>query len=59
MMDKHGENCSCGQCGGCQCGGRGMMVMDCCMEHKMSKEHLQAKKKMLEEKLKWVEEKLK
>lgn len=53
MMDKqHGENCQCG----CM-GGHGMM-MDCCMEHKMSKEHLENKKKMLEEKLKWVEEEL-
>ena len=32
--------------------------MECCMKHKMSKEHLQMKKKMLEEKLKWVTEKL-
>jgi len=31
---------------------------ECCQEHKMSKEHLEAKKKILEEKLKWVEEKL-
>ena len=35
-----------------------MMMFDCCQEHKMSKEHLEAKKKMLEEKLKWVNEKL-
>ena len=44
----------------CDCahGGHGMMMMDCCKEHKMSKEHLTAKKKMLEEKLKWVNEKL-
>ncbi len=37
--------------------GHGMM-MDCCMKHKMSKEHLEMKKKMLEEKLKWINEKL-
>jgi len=36
----------------------GMMIMDCCEEHKMSKEHLKAKKEMLEKKLKWVNEKL-
>jgi hypothetical protein len=35
-----------------------MMMMDCCHEHKMPKEHLENKKKMLEEKLKWVEEEL-
>jgi hypothetical protein len=28
--------------------------MECCDEHKMSKEHLKEKKEMLEEKLKWV-----
>lgn len=40
-------------------GGHGMgMMMDCCGEHKMSKEHLENKKKMLEEKLKWVNEEL-
>jgi len=39
-------------------GGHGMMFMDCCKEHAMSKEHLEMKKKMLEEKLKWVNEKL-
>ncbi len=57
-MDK-GKCCgNCGYCGCCSAhGGHGMM-MDCCMEHKMSKEHLEAKKKMLEEKLKWVEEEL-
>lgn len=43
---------------GCSNGVHGMMMMDCCLEHKMSKEHLEAKKKMLEEKLKWVNEKL-
>lgn len=49
----------CENCDKCSCsqGGRGMW-MDCCMEHKMSKEHLEAKKEMLEEKLKWVEEEL-
>ena len=49
MMDK---NCD------CQHGGHGMMMMECCQEHKMSKEHLKMKKEMLEEKLKWVNEKL-
>ena len=34
------------------------MMMECCKEHGMSKEHLEMKKKMLEEKLKWVEEEL-
>lgn len=55
-MDK--QKC-CENCDKCSCGmgGHGMM-MDCCMEHKMSKEHLENKKKMLEEKLKWVEEEL-
>lgn len=48
MMDK---KCDCSH------GGHGMM-MDCCQEHKMSKEHLELKKKMLEEKLKWVKEEL-
>ena len=48
MMDK---NCNCG------CGG-GHEMPDCCQEHKMSKEHLKAKKEMLEEKLKWVNEQL-
>lgn len=41
----------------CSHGGHGMM-MDCCQGHKMSKEYLEAKKKMLEEKLKWVNEEL-
>jgi len=54
MMDQHGHTGNC-QCG---CGKGGIMMMDCCMKHKMSKEHLEAKKKMLEEKLKWVEEEL-
>jgi hypothetical protein len=49
MKDK---NCACSH------GGHGMMMLDCCQEHKMSKEHLEMKKKMLEEKLKWVNEKL-
>ncbi|MGH7245778.1 MAG: hypothetical protein ACREGI_02485 [Candidatus Levyibacteriota bacterium] len=59
MMDKEGKNCECG-CGCCGKGGHGMMgmMMDCCMEHKMSKEHLENKKKMLEEKLQWVNEEL-
>lgn len=40
-------------------GGHGMMmIMECCSEHKMSKEHLENKKKMLEEKMKWVDEQL-
>ncbi len=34
-------------------------MMECCKEHSMSKEHLEAMKKMLEEKLKWVSEELK
>ncbi len=51
-MDQ-GKSCKCGCCSG----GHGMM-MECCEEHKMSKEHLEMKKKMLEEKLKWVNEKL-
>lgn len=51
MMDKKCcEKCE-GSHGGC-------MMMECCMEHKMSREHLEHKKKMLEEKLKWVEEEL-
>lgn len=50
MMDKKDcEKCACFH---------GGLLMDCCMEHKMSKEHLEHKKKMLEEKLKWVEEEL-
>ena len=32
--------------------------MDCCSEHRVSKEHLEGKKKRLEEKLKWVNEEL-
>lgn len=40
------------------CHGKHGMMMDCCKEHMMSKEHLQMKKEMLEEKLKWVKEKL-
>lgn len=59
MMDQknheHTDNC-CSSHGG---HGMGMgMMMDCCEEHKMSKEHLEMKKKMLEEKLKWVSEEL-
>ncbi len=45
--------------GGCFHGEHGKMMMDCCKEHAMSKEHLEMKKKMLEEKLKWVNEELK
>ncbi len=50
----------CENCDKCACGkeGYGMMKMDCCKDHAMSKEHLEMKKKMLEEKLKWVNEKL-
>ena len=58
MMNK--EKC-CENCDKCACGnmgGHGMMMMDCCQEHKMSEEHLKAKKEMLEGKLKWVEEEL-
>ncbi len=60
MMDhenhEHTDNCCGGQNGH---GSHGMgMMMDCCAEHKMSKEHLEMKKKMLEEKLKWVSEEL-
>lgn len=58
-MDK--DKC-CDNCDKCACshgGHHGMgMMMDCCLEHKMSKEHLEMKKKMLEEKLKWVSEEL-
>jgi len=43
---------------GCSKDKKGMMMMECCEEHKMSKEHLKAKKEMLEKKLKWVTEKL-
>lgn len=39
---------------GCEC----HHMMACCSEHKMSKEHLENKKKMLEEKLKLVTEEL-
>ena len=57
--DKCCDNCSnCSKCG-CSSGGHGMMMMDCCQEHKMSKEHLEMKKEMLESKLKSVEEELK
>jgi hypothetical protein len=51
----------CKNCDKCACShsGHGMMLMDCCEEHKMSKEHLQIKKKMLEEKIEWVNEELK
>ena len=50
MMDK--SKC-------CDHEGRGMgMMPDCCQEHKMSKEHLEMKRKLLEEKLKLVNEEL-
>lgn len=42
----------------CSSSGKGKCEMDCCNEHKMSKEHLEMKKKMLEEKLEWVNEEL-
>lgn len=55
MMDKK----CCEDCDKCACshGGHGM-DMDCCVEHSMSKEHLEAKKARLEEKLKTVSEEL-
>ena len=56
MMDK--KCCEDHDKSRCCHGGHGMMMMDCCQEHKMSKEHLEMKKKMLEEKLKWVNEEL-
>ena len=40
-------------------GKHGMMCMECCDEHMMSKEHLEMKKKMLQEKLDWIDEELK
>lgn len=49
MMDK--KSC-------CSHGEHGKMMMNCCREHVMSKEHLEMKKKMLEEKLKWINEQL-
>ena len=55
MMDKH--CCGKGEPFGGPHEGHGMML-DCCQEHKMSKEHLEMKKKMLEEKLNWVKEEL-
>lgn len=59
MMEK--EKC-CENCDKCSCsqgGGHHMgMMLDCCQDHKMSKEHLEMKKKMLEEKLKWVSDEL-
>jgi hypothetical protein len=54
MDKKCCENCD--KCACCHGGHR--MMMDCCKEHAMSKEHLEMKKKMLEEKLKWVNEEL-
>lgn len=42
----------------CACPSKGKWDMDCCNEHKMSKEHLEMKKEMLGEKLKWVNEEL-
>ena len=56
--DKCCENCDKCACSHGEHVGHGMMMMDCCMEQKKSKEHLQMKKKMLEEKLKWVNEQL-
>ena len=38
--------------------GHGKMMMECCQEHMMTKEHLEAKKEKLEKKLEWVNEKL-
>ena len=62
-MTDEGKCCdNCDKCANCNCshGGHGMgMMMDCCKEHMMSKEHLEMKKKKLEDKLKWVEEELK
>ena len=49
MMD---DKCACSH------GGHGKMMLDCCQEHKMSKEHLEGKKKRLEEKLERVNEEL-
>ena len=62
MMDKHccddnSKNCNCSNCS-CSNVSHSMMILDCCKEHKMSKEHLEQKKKRLEEKLKWVMEEL-
>ena len=56
MMDKK----CCENCDKCACGSKGGhgMMLDCCKEHGMSKEHLEAKKEMLEKKLKWVNEEL-
>lgn len=45
----------CGDCSQCPNSLSGnMMTMDCCVEHKVSKEHLKMKKEMLEKKLKMV-----
>ena len=52
------QNKSCENGDKCSCSSKGKCEMDCCKEHKMSKEHLEAKKKFLEEKLKWVNEEL-
>ena len=49
MMNK---NCNCSENKHC------MMMPDCCQEHKMSKEHLKAKKEILEKTLKWINEEL-
>lgn len=54
MMD---QKC-CDKEGKCDCGSKGGMMMGCCHEHAMSKEHLGMKKEMLEKKLKWVNEEL-
>lgn len=48
----------CENCDKCSCSSKGSCGMECCQEHKMSKEHLEMKKQMLEEKLKWVNEEL-
>lgn len=51
MMDS--QKCS-GDCHECASSQAGHMMMDCCVMHKMSKEHLKMKKEMLEKKLKMV-----
>lgn len=56
MMNK--EKC-CENCDKCSCSQNGYSwTLECCEEHKMSKEHLEHKKEMLEKKLRWVEEQL-
>lgn len=52
MMD---NNRCCGDCEKCAGEhGQHMIEMECCAQHKMSKEHLKMKKEMLEKKLKMV-----